>query len=144
MNTVVRTKSPFAIVALLSGAVVLAAIVGVKSGAMTPLAAKVVLGVAIPIFFGAFVGAIPRGPKAERRGGWRGVVGFPALEDDLQRPSEAERVYAWRNARLLALGVAQDTAMLLGAHPTFSVQELEGLLEVGCPLNTALRILWPA
>jgi hypothetical protein len=144
VDTVVRTNSPFAVLALLSATAVLAAIVGVKSGAMTPLAAKVVLGVAIPIFFGAFLGAIPRGRKTERRGGWRGVVGPPASEDDLQRPSEAEGVYAWRNARLLALGVAQDTAMLLGAHPTFSVQELEGLLEAGCPLNTAVRILWPA
>ena len=59
MNTVIRTKSPFAILALLSGTVVLAAIVGVKSGAMTPLAAKVVLGVAIPIFFGAFLWCDP-------------------------------------------------------------------------------------
>jgi hypothetical protein len=143
VDTVLRTKSPLAIVALLSGTVVLAAIVGVKSGAMTPLAAKIVLGIAIPIFFGAFLGAIPRGRKAEHRGVWLAVVGPLATEDDLQRPSEDERVYAWRNARLVALGVARETAMLLGAHSTFSVHELEGLLKAGCPINTALRILWP-
>lgn len=144
MDTVTRTKSPSAILALLAGAVVLAAITGVKSGAMSPLAAKVVLGVTIPIFFGAFLAAIPRGGTAALGAGWRPAEAPPAAENDVQGGSEAERVYAWRNARLAALGVAADTAMILGAHPTFSVHELDRLLKAGCPLGTALRILWPA
>jgi len=144
VDTVDRTKSPFAILTLVVGGVVLAAIAGVKSGAMPPLAAKVVLGVTIPIFFGAFLAAIPRGRTAALGAGWRPAEGHPAAGDDLQRGSEVERVYAWRNARLAALGVAGETAVILGAHPTFSVHELDRLLEAGCPLGTALRILWPA
>ena len=144
MDTVNRTKSPFAILALLVGAVVLAAIAGVKSGVMPPLAAKVVLGVTIPIFFGAFLGAIPRGRAAGLGAGWRPAEGPLAAGDDLQRGSEVERVYAWRNARLAALGVSEETAAILGAHPTFSVHELDRLLRAGCPLGTALRILSPA
>lgn len=144
MNTVSRTMSPFAILAVLVGAVVLAAIAGAKSGAVSPLAATVVLGVTIPIFFGAFFGAIPRGRAAALGAGRRPAGGPPAAGDDVQRGSEVERVCAWRNARLAALGVAGETAVILGAHPTFSVHELDRLLKAGCPLGTALRILWPA
>jgi hypothetical protein len=153
MGTVERTKLPFAIVAAVAGAVVLSAIAGVKSGAMPPLAAKVVLGITIPIFFGAFFGAIPRGRGPALGAGWRPAQGRlrppltfvrPVAENGLQHGSEVERVYAWRSERLAALGVAGETAMILGAHPRFSVHELDRLLKAGCPLGTALRILWPA
>ena len=153
MGTVDRTKSPFAIVTLLAGGLVLAAIVGVNSGAMPPLVAKVVLGLTIPIFFVAFFAAIPRGHAVSPGAGWRPIEALfrppvplaqPAAENDLQSGSEAERVYAWRNERLTALGVAGETAMILGAHPGFSVHELDRLLKAGCPLGTALRIVWPA
>ena len=143
MATAIRTKSPFAIVAILLGAVVLAAFTGLKSGAMPPLPAKVILGVTIPILYGTLLGAIPRGREAALGAGWRSAEGVPAAEDDLQGGSEVERVYGWRNVRLAALGVAEETAMILAAHRTFSVHELERLLEAGCPLGTALRILWP-
>jgi hypothetical protein len=153
VGTVEGTKSPFAIVTLLVGGLVLAAIVGVKSGAMPPFVAEVVLGIAIPIFFGAFFAAIPRGHAVVPGAGWPPVEGLlrppvpfaqPAAENDLQHVSEVERVYAWRNERLAALGVAGETAVILGAHPRFSVHELDRLLKAGCPLGTALRILWPA
>ena len=45
---------------------------------------------------------------------------------------------------MVAAGVAEDTAAILAAHRMFSVHELERLLDAGCPLGTALRILWPA
>lgn len=144
METAIRTKSPFAIVAILIGSVVLAAFTGLKSGTMPPLPAKVILGVTIPILYGTLLGAIPRGREAARGAGWRSAEGVPAAEDDPQGGSDVERVYGWRNARLAALGVAEETAMILAAHRTFSVHELERLLEAGCPLGTALRILWPA
>jgi hypothetical protein len=144
MGTAVRAKSPFAILALFLGAVVLIAIAGVKSGAMTPLAAKVTLGITIPILFASVLGAIPRGRAAALRPGWRPAEVASAAEDDLQRGSEAERVHRWRSARLAALGVAEETAVTLAAQPAFSVHDLDRLLEAGCPLRTAVRILWPS
>jgi hypothetical protein len=133
-----------AILAILLGAVVLAAFTGLKSGAMPSLPAKVILGVTIPILFGTLLSSIPRGREAALGVGWRSAEEVPAGEDDQQGGSEVERVHGWRNARLAALGVAEETAMILAAHRTFSVHELERLLEAGCPLGTALRILWPA
>jgi hypothetical protein len=53
-------------------------------------------------------------------------------------------VRAWRRARLTALGVPANVAILLAEDPSFSVDELKRLLADGCPLRTALRILWPA
>ena len=131
MKTAVRTKSPFAILAILLGAIVLAAFTGLKSGAIPLLPAKIILGVTIPILFGTLLGAIPRGRVAALGPGWRPAEAAPAAEDDLQRGSEVERVYGWRNARLAALGVAEETAMILAAHRTFSVHELDRLLQAG-------------
>ena len=54
-----------------------------------------------------------------------------------------QRVQGWRKARLTTLGVAEETAMILASHSSFSVHELDRLLKAGCQLGTALRILWP-
>lgn len=145
METGTRAK-PFPILAAFLGAVVLGTIAGLTSGAMPPLPAKVVLGVTIPLLFLTWLAAIPATSRiraAAPRPGGRPLEASPS-EDDLERASEVDRVHGWRNARLLALGVAEDTAMMLAAHRTFSVHELERLVAAGCPLGTALRIVWPA
>ena len=145
METAIRTKSPFPIVATVLSAVVLVVFAGLKAGAVPPLPAKLVLGVTIPMVFVTFFAAIRPTPRVREAGlgpGWR-----PAEEvrrtDDL-RDSEVERVRAWRSARLSALGIGDETTTVLAKNPAFSVHELERLVDAGCPLATALRILWPA
>jgi hypothetical protein len=145
VETAIRAKSPLAILAILLSAVVLGVFAGLKAGAVPPLPAKLVLGVTIPMVFATFLAAIGPAPRVREAGfgpGWR-----PAEEvrttDDL-RDSEVERVRAWRSARLSALGIGDEIATVLAKNPVFSVHELERLVDAGCPLGTALRILWPA
>jgi hypothetical protein len=139
---------PWAILATLAGALVLAAIMGLKLDAVPELPAKVILGVSLAVFYGAVVGAIrpPARPRpAARRRDPRPNDGTPAADaDDVQRPSEEERVRAWRRTRLTALGVPEDVALVLAEDLSFSHHELKRLLGHGCPLGTALRILRPA
>jgi hypothetical protein len=144
----IRSTRLWAILTALAGALVLAAIMGLKLDAVPELPAKIILGVSIAVFFGAAFGAMgpPARPRpAARRPDPRPDDGTPAAEtDDLQRPSEDERVHAWRRTRLTALGVPEDVALVLAEDPSFSHHELERLLAHGCPLGTALRILQPA
>jgi hypothetical protein len=150
-----RSMQPWAILATLAGALVLAAIMGLRLDAVPELPAKIILGVSLAVFYGAALGAIrpPARPRpAARRPGPRPDDATPAAEtDDVQRPSEDvqppsedERVRAWRRTRLTALGVPEDVALVLAEDPSFSHHELKRLLEHGCPLGTALRILQPA
>jgi hypothetical protein len=67
-----------------------------------------------------------------------------ADDHDFQGPSKDERVQAWRRTCLAALGVPDDVALVHAEERSFSDHELKRLLAVGCPLGTALRILWPA
>lgn len=118
-----------------------------KSGALPSLPAKVVLGLTIPMVFGASfaaVGHTSRGGDGALRFSSRSAGDASTTEDEASTASEHERVGAWRTARLSALGVAEETSLLLAGCSSFSVHELERLLEAGCPLRTALRILWPA
>jgi hypothetical protein len=142
-----RSMQRWAILAAFSGALVLAAIMGLKVDAVPELPAKIILGVSIPVFFGAALAAVPRarpGPAA-RRAVTRPDDGAPVADDhDIQGPSEDERVQAWRRTRLAALGVPEDVALVLAEERSFSHHELKRLLAEGCPLGTALRILWPA
>jgi hypothetical protein len=144
----VRSMQPWAIVATLAGALVLAAIMALNLDAVPELPAKIILGVSLPVFYGAAFCAIrpPARPKpAARRPDPRPDDGTPAADtDDVQRPSEDERVHAWRRTRLTALGVPEDVALVLAEDPSFSHHELKRLLGHGCPLDTALRILRPA
>lgn len=142
-----RSMQRWAILAAFSGALVLAAIMGLKLEAVPELPAKIILGVSIPVFFGTALAAIPgaRPGPAARRAGPRSDDGVPvADDDDIQSPSEDERVQAWRRTRLAALGVPEDVALVLAEESSFSYHELKRLLAEGCPLGTALRILWPA
>jgi hypothetical protein len=144
----IRSMQPSAILATLAGALVLAAIMGLKLDAVPELPAKIILGVSLPVFYGAALGAIraPARPgPAARRPDPRPDDGTPvADDDDVQHPSEAERVHAWRRTRLAALGVPEDVALVLAEDRSFSHHELKRILAEGCPLGTALRILWPA
>jgi hypothetical protein len=143
----VRAMQPWAILATLAGALVLAAVMGLKLDAVPEVPAKVILGVSLAVFYGAALGAIrpavrPR-PAARRRDP-RPDDGTPAVDADaVQRPSEEERVRAWRRTRLTALGVPEDVALVLAEDLSFSHHELKRLLGHGCPLGTALRILRP-
>jgi hypothetical protein len=143
----IRSTQRWAILAAFAGALLLAAIMGLKLDAVPELPAKIILGVSIPVFFGAALAAIPRAQPAPatRRAVPRPDDGAPVADDhDIQSPSEDERVQAWRRTRLAALGVPEDVALVLAEERSFSHHELKRLLAEGCPLDTALRILWPA
>ena len=144
----VRSTQPWAIVAILAGAGILAAIMGLKLDAVPELPAKIILGVSVPAFYGAALAAIrPSAPPrpAARRPDPRPEGRTSAADaDDAHRPSEDERVRAWRRMRLTALGVTEEVALVLAEDPSFSYHELERLVGRGCPLGTALRILQPA
>ncbi|MGH2763112.1 MAG: hypothetical protein ACRDLD_11145 [Thermoleophilaceae bacterium] len=143
----IRSMQPWAIVATLAGALVLAAIIGLNLDAVPELPAKISLGVSIPVFFAAALAAIPARPRsAARRPDPRPDDATPVVADadDMHRPSEDERVQAWRRTRFAALGVPEDVALVLAEERSFSLHELKQLLADGCPLGTALRILWPA
>jgi hypothetical protein len=142
-----RSMRPWAIRATFAGALVLGTIMGLELDAVPELPAKIVLGVSIPVFFGAALAAIPpAGPgPAARSAVPRPDDRAPVADDhDIHTPSEDERVQAWRRTRLAALGVPEDVALVLAEERSFSHHELKRLLAEGCPLGTALRILWPA
>ena len=143
----IRSMQPCAVLAALAGALVLAAITALSLDAVPELPAKIILGASLPVFYGAMLAAIrppSRPAPAPRRPGPRPDDGTPVADDEVEHPSEAERVRAWRRARLGALGVPEHVALVLAEDPSFSLHELKRLLAEGCPLGTALRILWPA
>lgn len=143
-----RFTQRWAILATLAAVFVLAAIMGLKLGALPELPAKIVLGVSIAVFFGAALAAVrpPQRPgRAARRAAPQPDDSAPVADkDDSRHPSEDERVQAWRRTRLAELGVPEDIALVLAEERSFSPHELKRLLVAGCPLGTALRILWPA
>jgi hypothetical protein len=147
MPPAIRSVQACAMLATLAGALVLAAITGLSLAAVPELPAKIVLGVSLPVFYGAIFGAItppsPPGPAAHRPD-LCPDDGTRAGDDDLRQPSDAERLSARRRTRLAALGVPEDVALVFAEDPSFSVHELNRLRAQGCPLDTALRILWPA
>ena len=141
-------RQRWANLATVAAALVVANIMGLKLGALPELPAKIVLGVSIAVFFGAALAAVtpPEGPGREaRRAAPPPDDGAPVADnDDNRRPSEDERVQAWRRTRLAELGVPEDVALVLAEERSFSPHELKRLLVDGCPLGTAVRILWPA
>jgi hypothetical protein len=131
--------------ALLAGIVVVGAIAGSKAGVLDPVATKVALGVSIPVFFVLSLAAIGRHDARRPR-----PVDRQVIEDDEADVvanddgfDEAQAVYIWRKRRLTSLGVPDTAAELLSIDRRFGVGELERLLAAGCPLDTALRIVWP-
>lgn len=147
MQPAIRSVPPCAMLATLAGVLVLGAITGLNLDAVPEFPAKIVLGVSLPVFYGAMLGAIrPPSPPAPaaRCPGPRPDDATRVADDDLRRPSEAERLSARRRTRLSALGVPEDVALVFAEDPSFSIHELNRLRAQGCPLDTALRILWPA
>jgi hypothetical protein len=140
-----RRGQPLAAAALLAGIVVVGAITASKSGVLDPTATKVALGMSIPAFFGLSFAAIgrhdARRPRRVDRHEIEDDGADPAANDD--GPDEALAVYLWRKSRLTSLGVPDTAAELLSIDRRFSIGELEHLLAAGCPLDTALRIVWP-
>jgi hypothetical protein len=59
---------------------------------------------------------------------------------DAQPPVDLA-VVQWRYDRLLAAGYPPNTAILLAEYPTVDLHQAVGLLERGCTLRQALRIL---
>lgn len=114
-----RSIQPCAILAAFAGALVLAAVVGLRLGAVPSLPAEIVLGVSLPVLYIALIGSI------------RPALGAAPRRDD-------------RFSVLVRLGVAEDAALVLSQDQSFDVDDLKQLLARGCPLRTALRILWPA
>ena len=148
MQPAIRSVPRCAMLATLAGALVLVAITGLSLDAVPELPAMIILGVSVPLFFGAALAAIRPsarpGPPARRPDPHPQDRTPPAADaDDVHGPSEDERVRAWRRTRLTALGVPEDVALVLAEDPSFSPHELERLLGRGCPLGTALRILQP-
>ncbi len=143
----IRSMRTCATVAIVAGALVLAAVAGLNLNAVPSLPAKLVLGISLAVFYGAMVGAIrpaSRPAPAVRHSGRRPDERMDAAQDHRAHPVEAEQVRAWRRARLASLGVSEAAALVLAEDPSFSVHELQRLLAKGCPVDTALRILWPA
>lgn len=141
-----RPTSSRAIVAIVLAAVVLTAIAANRSGALAALPTKVVLGLSVPLLYGAALAAIGKGAPSRDQGlgGHRGAVEDAAAEEgELQPGSEVEQVFGWRRTRLASLGVREDAALVFAADARFSVHDLERLLAAGCPLGTALRIVKP-
>jgi hypothetical protein len=144
----IRSTQPWAILATLAGALILAAIMGLKLDAVPELPAKIILGVSVPLFYGAARAAIRPsarpGPPPRRPDPHPQDRTPPAADaDDVHGPSEDERVRAWRRTRLTVLGVPEDVALVLAGDLSFSHHALKRLLGRGCPLDTALRILQP-
>jgi hypothetical protein len=137
-STVLKTKpkpSLFAILPVFFGVLALASI-GVLKHGFAPSAMTAVLAISTCL---AFVTAIyVVGPEQGRRD--QEETG----DEDVSVRAEDE-VLSYRRSRLVALGVMEEIADLLAADPTVSIQEMERLVKrLGCPVETALRIVWPA
>jgi hypothetical protein len=114
-----RSPQPCAVLAALAGVLAVAAVLGLRLDTVPALPAEIVLGVSLAVLYCALIGTIP--PAAGRA---------PRREDGF--------------SMLSRLGVPEDAALVLSQDPSFSIPELKRLLARGCPLGTALRILWPA
>jgi hypothetical protein len=143
----IRSVRPCAVLATLAGALVLLALTGLNLDAAPELPAKIVLGVSLPVFYGAGLAAVTPASRLRPVAGHPGAGpddATPLADNDLRQPSEAERLSARRRTRLTELGVPEDVALVLAEDPSFSFHELSRLRAQGCPLDTAVRILWPA
>jgi hypothetical protein len=60
---------------------------------------------------------------------------------DVQTETESERVVRWRTERLERAGFPAEAALALGEHTEVDLHHAIGLLDRGCSVETALRIL---
>ena len=64
---------------------------------------------------------------------------MPATHDIIE--TELDRVERWRTAELMRVGFPGDDAVALAARLDVDLHEAISLVERGCPLNLAIRIL---
>lgn len=64
-----------------------------------------------------------------------------AIEEQLPRQLQDERVFDWRFEELVHAGYSADQAWRLAGDPTVDIRLAERLLANGCPAATAQRIL---
>jgi hypothetical protein len=64
-----------------------------------------------------------------------------AIEEQLPRNLQEERVFEWRFEELVHAGYSTDQAWRLASDPTVDIRLAERLLANGCPTETAQRIL---
>ena len=75
------------------------------------------------------------------------MSGDPTLEaHQVEAPEEAgcdpsAQVLSWRIEQLIAVGFDGDAAFVLALDRTVDLHEATGLVERGCPPQTAFRIL---
>lgn len=61
--------------------------------------------------------------------------------DEISFATEVSKVLSWKIERLIALGVSADDALSLAQDSERDWHRLFDLLDAGCPLDTALRIV---
>jgi hypothetical protein len=65
---------------------------------------------------------------------------MPAADTDIVE-SEAERVERWRTSELMRVGFPGDDAIVLGARFDVDLHDAIALVQRGCPVDLAIRIL---
>ncbi|HET8558795.1 MAG TPA: hypothetical protein VFL58_15925 [Gaiellaceae bacterium] len=65
---------------------------------------------------------------------------MPAADTDIVE-SEAERVERWRTSELMRVGFPGDDAVVLGARFDVDLHDAIALVQRGCPVDLAIRIL---
>jgi hypothetical protein len=56
--------------------------------------------------------------------------------------SERDRVMRWRVEQLLDAGYDGESALVIGLDPSIDLHTALGLIRRGCPVETALKILF--
>jgi hypothetical protein len=65
---------------------------------------------------------------------------MPAADTDIVE-TEAERVERWRTSELMRVGFPGDDAVVLGARFDVDLHDAIALVQRGCPVDLAIRIL---
>lgn len=66
----------------------------------------------------------------------------PPSDVEVEAQDERDRITQWRIARLLEAGYESDYALLIGIDQSIDLHHAIRLLEDGCPVDTALQILF--
>jgi hypothetical protein len=65
----------------------------------------------------------------------------PHIEEETSTVNEHVRVLSWRVERLLDAGYDGEAALVIGLDDRIDLHRAVGLVQRGCPPETALRIL---
>lgn len=66
-----------------------------------------------------------------------------AIETEATAPeTERDRVVRWRVGQLLDAGYDGESALVIGLDPSIDLHAAVSLLRRGCPVDTALQILF--